>query len=83
VSWLNRSKVLTRIFELKDAIQELMTAKGKPVSEFDDPKWLADFAFLKDISSHLNELNLKLQSKDQLVHVLFNHIKAFQIKLQL
>jgi hypothetical protein len=81
--WLSRSKVLMRIFELKDAIQEFMTAKGKPVLEFDDPKWLAYFAFLMDISSHLNELNLKLQSKDQLVHVLFNHIKAFQMKLKL
>jgi hypothetical protein len=52
--WLSHSKVLTRIFELKDAIQEFMTARGKPVSDFDDPKWLADFAFLTDISSHLN-----------------------------
>jgi hypothetical protein len=70
---VGHSKVLTRNFELKDAIQEFMTAKGKPVSEFDDPTWLADSAFLTDISSHLNELNLKLQSKDQLVHALFKH----------
>jgi hypothetical protein len=78
VQWLSRSKVLTRIFELKDAIQEFMTAKGKPVSEFDALKWLADFAFLTDISSYLNELNLKLQSQDQLMHVLLNHIKLFR-----
>jgi hypothetical protein len=68
---------------VKDVIQELMTAKGKLVSAFDDPKWLANIAFLTGISSHLNELNLTLQSKDQLVHVLFNRIKAFQIKLEL
>jgi hypothetical protein len=68
---------------VKDAIQEFMTAKCKLVSDFDDQKLLADFAFLTDNFSHLNELNLKLQSKGQLVHVLFNRIKAFQIKLEL
>lgn len=48
-------------FEMKHAVQMFMTAKGKPVSEFDN------FAFLTDVSSHLNDLNFKFQSKDQLV----------------
>jgi hypothetical protein len=71
------------MFYVKDAIQDFMTAKGKLVSAFDDPKCLADFAFLTDISYHLYELHLKIQSKGHLVHVLFNRIKAFQMKLEL
>lgn len=80
VRWLCHSKVFTRVFESRNATQEFMKGKGKPVSEFDDPKWMADFAFLTDIPSQLNELNLKLQSKNQLVHILF---KAFRMKLEL
>ena len=38
VRWLSRSKVLTRIFELRDAIKSFMTEKRKPVPEFNDPK---------------------------------------------
>jgi hypothetical protein len=44
---------------------------------------MTDFAFLTDISLHMNDLNTWLQSKDQLVHTLFDHIKAFVAKLKL
>ncbi|KAI6651247.1 General transcription factor II-I repeat domain-containing protein 2B [Oopsacas minuta] len=60
-----------------------MQLKGKPIPEFQEEEWLCDFAFLIDISSHLNELNTGLQGKDQLISAKFDHINAFQIKLTL
>ena len=62
VRWLSRAKVLKRIAELKDAIQEFMTIKNKPIFKFDDSQFKADFAFLADISSHLATVNLKEKS---------------------
>lgn len=68
---LRSPKVLLRICELKDTIQEFMTTKVK----FDDSKWLVDNAFLMDISSHLSELNLKFHSKDVVCPVKDFHVK--------
>ena len=51
-----------------------MTLK-KSNLEFDDPQFMADFAFLTDISSHLATLNLR-----QLVNALFSQ---FQDELKL
>ena len=83
VHWLSRAKVLKRIAELKGPIQEFMTLKNKPILEFDDPQFVADFAFLNDMSFHLATVNLKLQQRGQLINTLFNHVKAFQAKLKL
>ena len=44
--------------------------------------WLLDLAFLVDITSHLNNLNLKLQGKDQLFPSLVNDISALKMKLK-
>ena len=44
---------------------------------------MLDLAFLVDITSHLNNLNLKLQSKDQLFPRLVNDISAFKMKLKM
>ena len=84
VRWLNRAKAPKRIAELKVAIQEFMTMKNdKPIFEFDDPQFMADFGFLADISSYLATVNLKLPQKGQQTHVLFSHVKTFQAKLKL
>ena len=42
-----------------------------------------ELAFLTDITQHLSNLNLKLQGKSQLVNKLFEHICAFEKKLEL
>lgn len=60
-----------------------MGEKGQQVQELSDPVWLADFAFLVDITKHLNVLNVNLQGKDAVVSQLYAHIKAFGTKLQL
>ncbi len=38
---------------------------------------------MTDLTHHLNELNIKLQGKDQLVTELYSVIKAFEAKLKL
>ena len=71
VRWLSRGKV---VFDLRNEKQQFMQSKGKPIAEFNDPKWMTDFAFVTNISLHMNDLNTRLQSKDQLVHTLFDDI---------
>ena len=83
VRWLSRGKMLKRVFDLKDEIQTFMELKGHPIPEFLDDEWLSDFAFLIDITSHLNELNARLQGKGQLISMMFDHVNAFQVKLRL
>jgi hypothetical protein len=60
-----------------------MDMKGKPLPEFSDEDWISDFAFLVDMTQHLNDLNLQLQGRNQLVNDIFAHVKAFEVKLRL
>ena len=42
-----------------------------------------DLAFLVDVTSHINDLNLKLQGKSKLFPSLVNDINAFNMKLKI
>lgn len=53
------------------------------MQELSDPVWLADLAFLVDISKYLNVLSDNLKGKDALVSQLYAHMKAFKTTLQL
>lgn len=44
-----------------------MKSKGKPVIDFENENWLIDLAFLVDITTPLNELNVCFQGKNQLI----------------
>ena len=83
VRWLSRGKVLKRFFDLRHEIEIFMMEKSKQVPQLNDPSWLWDLAILCDITSHLNELNTKLQGKDKLISHVYADITAFQAKLQL
>lgn len=83
VRWLSRGSVLQRFYSLRSEIDRFLKEKGKPLHELNDPLWLADLAFLVDLTSHLNTLNKNLQGKDQLVSQLYAHLKAFCVKLKL
>ena len=48
-----------------------------------DPKWLRELAFLRDITEHLNILNVKLQGKEHLISDMFAILKVFLSKLDL
>jgi hypothetical protein len=59
------------------------TENGKPIPQLSDDKWILELAFLVDITTSLNELNVKLQGKVELLCDMFSDVKAFEIKLKL
>uniref|UniRef100_A0A3Q2Y307 HAT C-terminal dimerisation domain-containing protein n=1 Tax=Hippocampus comes TaxID=109280 RepID=A0A3Q2Y307_HIPCM len=70
-------------FSLRSKIDKFLKEKGQPLHELSDPLWLADLAFLVDLTHHLNTLNKNLKGKEQLVSHLYAHMKAFCVKLRL
>ena len=83
VCWLSKGKMLERVYELRQEIKESMQMKSKNMAQLEDQDWLRDFAFLVDITGHLNILNTQLQGRGNLANVMFGNIKAFQNKLML
>lgn len=64
VRWLSCYKVLKNFYLLLEEIivfLELKYEKNENISIIKDPLWKKDLAFLTDITSHLNNLNIKLQ----------------------
>lgn len=57
--------------------------KADEFPELSNKNLLCDFAFAADIFSHLNELKVKLQGKDQFVHNMYTNVKAFKSKVAL
>jgi hypothetical protein len=67
VKWLSRGTVLKRFFYLRSEIDIFVTEKGKTVvTQFSDDKWILELAFLVDITTYLNELNVKRQGKGKI-----------------
>jgi hypothetical protein len=60
-----------------------MKTKNKEVPELKDSNFISNLAFLTDITEHLNDLNTKLQGKDQIITQMYDHIKSFKVKLSL
>ena len=52
-------------------------------SDLWDSDWLCDFMFAVDIFLLVNELNMKLQGKDQFLHKMYTNVIAFKSELTL
>ena len=63
-------KVCQRVWELKQEIISflMLFVKADDFPELSHTDWLCDLALAVDILTHMNELNVKLQGKDQFVH---------------
>ncbi|KAG0725645.1 General transcription factor II-I repeat domain-containing protein 2 [Chionoecetes opilio] len=76
--------MLSRVCDLQQEIATFLRQKNLPSADhFSNPQWLARLALLTDITTHLNDLNVKLQGKNILVTDLYSHITAFEVKLRL
>lgn len=87
IRWLSKGKVLERFWAIRNELQvflsEQKSAKAKLFMDFlQNPEKMAAVAFLTDITSHLNNLNLKLQGKNNTVCELMSAVWAFQRKLE-
>ncbi|XP_055726157.1 general transcription factor II-I repeat domain-containing protein 2-like [Salvelinus fontinalis] len=83
VRWLSQGKVLQRCFELREEICLFLDSKGKDTTQLRDEMFLCEMAFLCDITSHLNAMNLQLQGRDHVISDMYSTVKAFKTKLTL
>ncbi|XP_016407553.1 general transcription factor II-I repeat domain-containing protein 2-like [Sinocyclocheilus rhinocerous] len=83
VRWLSRGSALQWFYSLRSEIDQFLKEKNLTLDQLNDPDWLADLAFLVDLTSHLNALNKSLQGKDQLISEMYAHLKSFAVKLRL
>ena len=80
---LSCHKVLKRFYLLRQEIITFLEMNGRSTDEQKDESWLQDLAFDVDITAHLNNLNLKLQGKNNLIIALYDDVKYFFLKLKL
>ena len=85
VRWLSRGKILTRLFVLREEIKLFFQQQNNQKFQklLSDDKWVAKVAYLADVFSLLNELNISLQGQLKDVFTVQDKIKAFRKKLPL
>uniref|UniRef100_A0A8C2KNT0 Uncharacterized protein n=1 Tax=Cyprinus carpio TaxID=7962 RepID=A0A8C2KNT0_CYPCA len=83
-SSLSRGKALSRVYELRDELRQFSTEHDIPHKEqINDNSWWAKIAYLTDIFSHLNELNTKMQGKNENILTATDKLNGFKAKLKL
>ncbi|XP_071041390.1 general transcription factor II-I repeat domain-containing protein 2-like [Parasteatoda tepidariorum] len=83
VRWLSRGKILERFIMLLPQIKEFIASRGEFYEQLENKDWLIDLGFLTDITAKLNELNLKIQGKNQHIADMISAVNAFKCKLVL
>ena len=78
VRWLSRDATPRHMYDLRNEISLFMEQKGTAVPEFTDSTWMCDFAFLVDVTAHLNQLNVQFQGRDHFINELFQFVSAFR-----
>lgn len=85
VRWLSRGKVLARLFELRYEVREFLSSQDMYdlCQHLDDEYWIAKLAYMADIFEHLNELNKKMQGRNENILTCSDKLQGFKKKLEL
>ena len=64
VRWLSRGRVVTRVFKLCKKIEMFLRQRGSSlVVHFENEDFILSLAYLSDIFTHLNDLNISIRGK--------------------
>uniref|UniRef100_K7FWM9 SPIN-DOC-like zinc-finger domain-containing protein n=1 Tax=Pelodiscus sinensis TaxID=13735 RepID=K7FWM9_PELSI len=83
VRWLSRGRVLQCFVALKEEVAEFLQNEPIKFPELENESWNQDLFFFCDITAHLNDLNIQIQGKNQLIFQMCAAVKAFKMKLKL
>ena len=85
IRWLSRGKILIRLFALREEIKLFFQQQNNQKFQklLSDNEWVAKVAYLADVFSPLNELNISLQGQLNDVFTVQGKIDAFRKKLSL
>lgn len=84
VRWLSRGKTLLRLYELRSEVFVFLTEHLYPLAVvFEDAKWVGRLAYLADVFTKLNDLNLSLQGKESHILKMYDKVKGFIKTLKL
>ncbi|XP_073711484.1 SCAN domain-containing protein 3-like [Misgurnus anguillicaudatus] len=84
VRWLSRGLVLKRLFELRNEVLSFLTERKSPFAHhYANAQFTAKLAYLCDIFSLLNQLNVSLQGRNSNIFFVADKVEAFKRKLAL
>jgi len=84
VRWLSRGQVMKRLYELREEISYFLIERQSSLSKyFDSIEFVHRLAYLTDIFSHLNKVNISIQGKEVTIMDASEKINAFVGKISL
>ena len=85
VRWLSRGKVLARLFEIRYEVSQFILSQNNHDlrKHLEDDYWVAKLAYMADICEHLNELNIKMQGREENILSCSDKLTGFKQKLAL